>query len=117
MSNEISKQILEEMLDHGVLVIKFVENKPLHKSIVNQIIRSATSVGANYSEAQDASSKKDFLNKIYIAKKESAETTYWLKLIARLLGESSELSALQDRTQRFTMILQKILNSSRAKSS
>lgn len=117
MSNEVSKQILDEMIDHSVAVIRFVESKPVQKRIVNQIIRSVSSIGANYSEAQDASSKKDFLNKIYIAKKESAETSYWLKLIARLIGDSSELTALQDKTQRFTMILQKILNSSRTKSS
>lgn len=116
MSNEISKQILEEMLDHSVAAIKFIEDKKLSKSIVDQVTRSVTSVGANYSEAQDASSKRDFLNKIYIAKKESAETLYWLKLVERLLGASAEITQLQDKTQRFTMILQKILNSSREKS-
>lgn len=117
MSNDVSKKIIDEMIDHSVAVIRFVEGKRIHKAIADQVIRSVSSIGANYSEAQDASSKKDFLNKIYIAKKESAETKYWLTLISRLAGEDKELTALQDKTQRFTMILQKILNSSRTKSS
>ena len=46
-----------------------------------QLLRSGTSIGANISEAQYASSRKDFLNKLYIALKESAETLYWLELL------------------------------------
>jgi len=117
MSNEISKKILDEMIDHSVSVIRFLENKPLQRSIIDQTTRSVTSVGANYAEAQEASSKRDFVNKICISKKEAAETMYWLKIVERLLDQSPELLALQDKTQRFTMILQKILNSTRAKSS
>ena len=49
--------------------------------ILNQLIRSGTSVGANYCEANEASSRKDFINKINIAKKESKETKYWLHMI------------------------------------
>ena len=46
-----------------------------------QFLRSGTSIGANITEAQYASSKKDFLNKMYIALKECAETLYWLELL------------------------------------
>jgi len=46
-----------------------------------QVLRSGTSIGANIAEAQYASSKKDFLNKMYIALKECAETLYWLELL------------------------------------
>jgi four helix bundle protein len=49
--------------------------------ILNQLVRSGTSVGANIEEADSAPSRKDFRNKMFIAKKEAAETTYWLKLI------------------------------------
>jgi four helix bundle protein len=117
MSNEISKKILDEMIDHSVSVIRLMENRQLPRSIVDQTTRSVTSIGANYAEAQEASSKRDFVNKIYISKKEAAETVYWLKVIERLCSSSLELSILQDKTQRFTMTLQKILNSTRAKSS
>ena len=50
----------------------------ISKPIVSQLVRSGTSVGANYSEANGASSKKDFRSKIFICKKESKETMYWL---------------------------------------
>ena len=47
-----------------------------------QLLRSGTSIGANLAEAQYGSSRKDFLNKVYIALKECAETLYWLELLA-----------------------------------
>ena len=56
--------------------------------ISRQLLRSWTSIGANVEEAQWASSRKDFLNKIRIAKKEAFETKYWL----RLLKESQIIS-------------------------
>ncbi|MDR0804057.1 MAG: four helix bundle protein [Rickettsiales bacterium] len=46
-----------------------------------QILRSGTSIGANLSESRAAISKKDFINKIYIALKEADETLYWLELL------------------------------------
>ena len=46
-----------------------------------QLLRSGTSIGANITEAQYASSRKDFVNKAYIALKECAETLYWLELL------------------------------------
>ena len=47
-----------------------------------QLLCSGTSIGANIAEAQYGSSRKDFLNKLYIALKECAETLYWLELLA-----------------------------------
>ena len=49
--------------------------------LVNQITRSATSIGANIHEANYASSKADFINKFHIALKECAETEYWLEML------------------------------------
>ena len=51
--------------------------------IIDQLIRCGTSIGANYCEANGASSKKDFKNKIFICKKESKETKYWLRLLVK----------------------------------
>ena len=48
---------------------------------VKQVVRSSGSVGANYIEANEALSKKDFLNRIRISRKESKETRYWLRLL------------------------------------
>jgi four helix bundle protein len=55
-----------------------VVNSPL----ISQFVRAATSVGANYSEADDAESKKDFLHKIGICRKEARETKHWLRMLA-----------------------------------
>ena len=61
--------------------------------IIDQLIRSATSIGANYREANGASSKKDFKNKIFLCKKESKETEYWLRLLAKSI-ESEEIKEI-----------------------
>ncbi len=60
--------------------------------LINQLIRSGTSIGANYREANGASSRKDFQNKIFICKKESKETLYWLEL----LGESIDNGKIKE---------------------
>ena len=59
-----------------------------------QFLRSGTSIGANIMEAQFASSKKDFLNKMYIALKECAETLYWMELLfsCKYLAEKEYIS-------------------------
>lgn len=110
-----SDEILEQMLDLSVRVIKHIESKKLPISVKDQLVRSITSFGANYTEAQNASSKRDFLNKIYIAKKESGEAKYWLKLIERLTGSDEELAEFTQTTQRFSMMFQKIINTSNNK--
>jgi len=56
--------------------IKSLEKNEINKPLINQIIRSATSIGANYMEANQASSKKDFKNKIRICQKEANETKH-----------------------------------------
>ena len=59
------------------------EIKLSHKEsvLVNQLLRSATSIGANLHEAQYAQSKNDFISKLEIAQKECYETEYWLELL------------------------------------
>src|SRR3989344_9451591 len=59
--------------------------------LINQLIRAATSIGANYQEANGASSKKDFRNKIFTCKKESKETEYWLELIMEAISDVPKL--------------------------
>ena len=62
--------------------------------MVNQLIRSGTSIGANYCEASEVSSKKDFINKISIARKESKETRYWLQMIARAAPSAKAIAQI-----------------------
>lgn len=73
--------------------------------LLDQLIRSATSIGANYAEANGASSKKDFKNKIYLCKKESKETMYWLRLLASVdeINKENYIS-LWKEAQELTMI-------------
>ena len=101
----------------GESIIKFCKTLTLDtisKPIVSQIIRSSTSIGANYMEANGASSKKDFQNKIFICKKEAQETKHWLRMLATCFPErKDEIKSLWAETQELTMIFQKITNSLR----
>jgi four helix bundle protein len=85
MTNDKIKFDLEERTGRfGADVINFAKTLPKN-SIINpitsQLIRSATSVGANYCEADDAQSRADFKHKIAICKKEARETVHWLKMV------------------------------------
>lgn len=64
-----------------IKVCKNIKKDTITIPIIDQLIRSATSVGANYCEANGASSKLDFRNKIYTCKKESKETLYWIRIM------------------------------------
>lgn len=84
------------------------------RPIISQLVRSGTSIGANYCEADEASSKKDFLNKIAIAKKETKETKYWLRIIAHTLPEfKEETENLWKEAQELNLILAAIIRNSK----
>ena len=79
--------------------------------LIDQGLRSGTSIGANYCEANGASSKKDFKNKIFICKEESKETMYWLRLTGRALDEENlkeECRTLWKKAKELTLIFSKI---------
>lgn len=65
-----------------IIFLKAMRETNINKPIINQLVRSATSIGANYMEADCAESKKDFVHKIGICKKEAKETTHWLHMLA-----------------------------------
>ena len=78
--------------------------------LINQLVKSATSIGANYFEANGAASKKDFKNKICICKKESRETKYWLQLIAKSNPDKKEdCRIFWQEAQELTLIFSKII--------
>jgi four helix bundle protein len=94
-------------------VIKLVKNykQEYLKSIVEQVIRSATSVGANYIEANDALGKKDFLMRLRISRKECKETIYWLKILAaNVNADTKQLNALIDEAVEIRNILSAIIS-------
>ena len=70
-------------IDFAVKVLKMTDNIKGHYSLINQLERSATSIGANIREAKYAHSKADFISKLQIALKECYETEYWLELIQK----------------------------------
>lgn len=79
------------------------------KPLISQLIRSGTSIGANYMEANGASSKKDFKNKIFICKKEAQETKHWLRMLAQCVPDKQdEIRKIWKECQELTLIFQKI---------
>lgn len=70
----------------GETVIEYclsLPGNPVTAPIINQLVRAGTSIGANYCEADEAESKRDFRHKISICRKEAKETKYWLRMIAK----------------------------------
>ena len=88
----------------------------LPKNIINmddvkQLLRSSSSVGANFIESCEALSKKDFLMRIKISRKEAKETVYWIKLIGTLKNKELETKRknLFDEAQSLTKIFGSII--------
>ena len=101
----------EKMIDLCKKAPKDIVTEP----IIKQLIRSGTSIGANYSEANGASSKLDFKNKIYICKKEAMETKYWLRLLSKSSNElSNDCRVLWKECHEFTLIFSKITGTMRS---
>lgn len=94
-----------------IIFCKSIDRNDITRPLISQIIRSATSIGANYCEANNASSKKDFRNKTYISKKEAQETKHWLRmLIAALPEHKASLQIFWQEAHECVLILQAILN-------
>lgn len=68
-------------------LVKKVRRNEVTKPIINQLVKCGNSIGANYCEADDAESKKDFKHKIGICKKESRETKHFLRMLSRAVPE------------------------------
>jgi four helix bundle protein len=98
-------------------ICKESRRNDVNRPLISQLIRSATSIGANYREANGASSVKDFKNKIYICKKEAKESSYWLMLLKNNNPEQFEnLAALEDESQQLVLIFSKITSTISKKS-
>ncbi len=72
-TKRFGKAVIEE--------ISKIKISDLNRNIINQLLRSATSIGANYREVNGASSRKDFSSKIFICRREAQETEYWIELL------------------------------------
>jgi len=120
--DEKSKQkfdLEERTIKFSEQVIGFVKRLPqdvITKPLISQLVRAATSIGANYSEAEEANSKKDFVNKVAIAKKETRETKYWLRILASTIPNAKdEARVLWQEAQELNLILAAIIRSATKK--
>jgi four helix bundle protein len=101
----------ERLLEYAAKIIRLVESLPptiAGKRIGDQLLRSGTSSGANYEEAQAAESHNDFAHKLQIALKEMRESNYWLRLLARAgIVPTERLADLIDESNQLRAILSK----------
>jgi four helix bundle protein len=124
MTNEIQTTNDKKIYDleersalFGEGIIDFAKTLPhdrINDELVKQFIRSGTSIGANYMEADGAESKKDFRHKIALCKKEAKETKHWIRMIAKANPyRKKECKKIWQEAQELTLIFSKIINTSR----
>ena len=125
MSNQVQNQTDKKKYDleertalFGEIVIEFAKTlprDPINNPLISQIVRSGTSIGANYAEADGAESKKDFRHKISICKKESKETKHWFRMIAKANPHKKNMcQKLWAEAQELTLIFSSILRSKKS---
>jgi len=103
------------LFGEGVIrLARGISRDPINTPLVSQLVRSSTSVGANYMEAGAAQSGKDFDHKIGICKKEARETMHWLRmLVAADSSSRAECRAHWREAHELTMIFSAILRKRR----
>ena len=109
----MKNELCDRLLSFAINVIKLlrkIPNATEYKIIKYQLIKSSSSTGANYEEAQGASSRKDFKNKVFISLKEMRESNYWLKILTGI-NEDIELEEELDGLQQESEELKNILGS------
>ena len=96
----------------GVSTFVQRHSDPAGKTLANQLLRSATLIGANVEEAQVSESRSDFIHKMKIAQKEARETFYWLRLLrtAGLLDSEKSNSIFQEADEILRVISKIIIN-------
>jgi four helix bundle protein len=76
--------------EDSIILCRSLKQDSVSRPVILQFVRSATSIGANYHEAQAAGSRKDFRYKIFICKKEVDETRYWLRMLKACYPERKD---------------------------
>lgn len=109
---ERTAKFAEDVIDF----VRTLKSNSVNSRIISQLVGSSGSFGANYCEATEAESKKDFIHKIGICKKEIKETKHWLRLLARSNPEHKEkIRELWKEVQELLLIFSKISRSSKTK--
>ena len=112
MQSEKPKRLSERTVDYGLAAMDFCEALPhtaAGRHIAGQLLRSATSVAANYAEASEAESPADFIHKLKIAQKELKESRVWLLFASRLLPGSA-VEALRQESRELLWMIGKSIN-------
>jgi four helix bundle protein len=120
MINENRKYNLEErtakFAEKTIELLRKIKVDPVNKGIISQLARSSGSIGANYCEATEAESKKDFVHKLGIAKKEIKETRHWLRLLSKANPEYRELIVnIWKESQELLLIFSKSISTTKTK--
>ena len=90
--------LAERTARFGEDVIRFsktIRRNAVTYPLIRQLVRSATSVGANYVEADEAGSKKEFRYRISVCKRETRETQYWLRMVVAATPEQTDQARKQ----------------------
>jgi four helix bundle protein len=108
--------ILKLSFDFSLLAIDYCELLDVNKKFVvsRQLLKAATSIGANSFEAQNAESKADFIHKIKIAAKEADETQYWL-ILCDYASNYPDCKTLLGKLEEIQKVLNKIIGTARRK--
>ena len=106
--------ILKKTIEFSLLAIEYVESLESQRKyvIARQLLKSATSIGANVHEAQNAESKADFIHKFKITAKEVEETKYWLVLCSESKSYP-DCKILIDKLHEIDKIITKIISTSK----
>ncbi len=106
--DEWKKNFTKRLITFSVQTLKFcheLETEKTLRPVADQLVRSATSVGANVCEAQGAPSKRDFTNFFHIALKSAKETQYWLVVIDQYKTDNKEVRMLLEEVKEISRII------------
>lgn len=101
-TKEFGKQVIR--------LCKKIKITTISRPIISQLIRSATSIGANYHEATECNSKKDFKHRVVLSKKEAKETMYWLEMLSEIEDKfTDEIRLIREESHELVLILSVIV--------
>jgi len=97
-----------------IILCKSFRQNAVTMRLIGQLVAAAGSVGANYREATEALSKKDFIHRLKISRKECKETTFWLELLDEAAGPNGRIHDLIQESKELRNILTAILEKAKA---
>lgn len=109
-SQQLERRLLEYSKKIGVFCQKIPKDR-INQSYADQLNRSACSIGANYIEANESLSNKDFFHRARICRKEAKEATYWFEIVGHAnLQLQSEAKVLQSEANEYLRLFSSIIS-------